>query len=57
MAIRAVPIASGASGPAGPESAITERKMKVPTSSVMSLGGRVIGQAAPITSETTFRAN
>ncbi len=57
MAIRAVPIASGASGPTGPESAMTERKIKVPTSSVMSLVRGVIGQAAPITSETTFRAS
>src|ERR1700704_817165 len=39
--MRAAPMASGASGPADPDSAITVRKMNVPTSSVTSFAQSV----------------
>src|SRR5215467_14823478 len=45
MTIRALPMASGASGPARPESAITNRKMKVPTNSVSSFAASFIVDA------------
>src|SRR5882724_8108403 len=47
MTISAEPMASGASGAAGPvggNSAITDRKTKVPTNSVSSLAGRLIAR-------------
>lgn len=40
MTIKADPIAIGANGPIGPESAITARKMNVPANSVSSLWAR-----------------
>jgi hypothetical protein len=40
IAINALPIASGARLPAAPDNAITERKIKVPTSSVINLAAR-----------------
>src|SRR5215467_7596648 len=45
MTIRALPMASGANGPARPESAITNRKMKVPTNSVSSFAASFIVDA------------
>src|SRR5215472_12261274 len=42
ITIRAAPMASGANAPAGPESAITDRKMNVPTNSVSNFAASLM---------------
>src|SRR5262249_9333740 len=42
ITIRAAPMASGANAPAGPERAITDRKMNVPTNSASKLAASLM---------------
>src|SRR5215472_18915157 len=42
ITIRAAPMASGANAPAGPESAITDRQMNVPTNSVSNFAASLM---------------